>query len=570
MIVVSGTVQKDEEKAILLRLEGGRDEWFPKSKITVFQRIGLAVVVGIPNWLAETRKINHSIVSERALKAPGEGGRKDMIDRKGEGTGIEPGKGKGRKLVEMRLKNIMRVKAAIIKPEGRVTVLEGDNDQGKTGVVSGFFIPLLGKAALPKEPLRRGTDRGWSYLDFGDLKVRRVFTAEGNEYLGVRVAGMEPRRPQEIIDKMLGAAAGKESMFDPMEIVRMGRSPEGRRARMKMLLAMGGYDYDADEAKRSELFADRKAANKNLARLTTLVSECPPADDPGEEPKIDEAALRAEIVKEEARERGVIQANSDLAGKERLLEEVKRTIERLEKELDAAREREGEVVADIIKAKAAVGKQAPPRTGELRAKLEEFRKEHDAWQAKHARAIERESITADHAEAQEESDRLTKELEAIGERRAGALAGIRVPIDGLGYDRERDCLTWHGEILEQVAESDQLLVGMTFLAGMLPEDGIRVCRFDNWDNLNPEHQAKVRELAEKLDLDVLAVRVSKEKHSNTLWISDGLCPDDLPEDIEEMDWDPKPKGKGKGKAEKEEPVEAVAPAGGEEEQIEML
>lgn len=523
-----------------------------------------------------SRPIDRTVLMEELVgmlehKKAREGGDAMIEAAKGAGKGNGDGTGKGRKLIEMRLKNIMRVKAAVIRPQGRVTVLEGDNDQGKTAVVSGFFIPLLGKAALPREPLRRGTDRGWSYLDFGDLKIRRVLTAGGNEYLGVRIAGMEPKRPQEIIDRMLGAAAGRESLFDPMEIVRMGRTPEGRRARMKMLLSMGGYDYDADEAKRGELFADRKSVNKNVARLETLIRELPPAEEVGEEPEIDEAALRKQIQEEEAREIELVKVDANLAGKDRLLKEVRATIGRLEKELEEARAKEKEIAAEIDKVKAWRDGQEPSGMAvSLRAKLETLRKDREAWRARHTRAMERESITADHAEAQEESDRLTKELEAIGERRAGALAGIRVPIDGLGYDRERDCLTWHGEILEQVAESDQLLVGMTFLAGMLPEDGIRVCRFDNWDNLNPEHQAKVRELAEKLDLDVLAVRVSKEKHSNTLWISDGLCPDDLPEDIEEMDWDPKPKGKGKGKAEKEEPVEAVAPAGGEEEQIEML
>jgi hypothetical protein len=337
---------------------------------------------------------------------------------------------------------------------------------------------------------------------------------------------------------------------------------------------MSEYDYDADEAKRLELFADRKTANKNLARLATLVKELPAAEDPGEEPKIDKGALRAEIVTEEARERDMVMAESDLVGKQRLLEEVKRTIERLEKELDAAREREAEVVADIVRAKAAVGKQAPSRAGELRAQLEAFRKDQDAWRVKHTFAMEREAVVDEFNQAKAESDRLTRELEAVGERRAAALAGLRVPIDGLGYDRELDCLTWQGEVLDQVAESDQLLIGMSFVAGMLPEDGIRVCVFYNWDNLNAEHQARVGELAEKLDLDVLAVRVSKEKHANTLWISDGKCPDDLPDEIEELDWDPKPKGKVKGKAseegeDQEEPVAATAPAG-EGDQIEML
>jgi hypothetical protein len=458
----------------------------------------------------------------------------------------EKGKVKeGLRLVELRVSNIMRVKAAVIRPEGAVTVLAGDNDAGKSTIVNALLMPLLGKRGMPREPLRRGAEKGWTAIDFGDVKAR-VMVTKKNTYLGVRIGDIEPRTPQAVIDRLIGAASEMDIPFDPMEIVRMGRSPDGRRRQIKMLLSAGGYDWDSDEKVRAEAYQERTLVNREIGRLEAKLADMPEAGDPGPEPVGGTSELEKEIAAEEDRERGIIQAQSDLIGKEELLSEIRKGIEQKERELEAARVRAGEVDVELAKAKEYLSDQAPVRTADLKAELAAVVEKRREWQVKMTAALEHETVSGEIVEKKEESARLSGEVEAVHDRRAAALTKLPLPVEGLGYDRERDCLTWNSELLDQVAESDQLLVGMGVIAALLPRDGIRICIFHNWDNLNDEHHERVRLLAEKYGLQVLAVRVMKEKAGDTLWICDGKCPDDLPDDIEEMPWGDEPGAKTKG------------------------
>lgn len=58
MITVTGIMQKETDKAILLRHADGCEEWWPKSKLSPIRSDGKMLCVAVPTWLAEQKGID--------------------------------------------------------------------------------------------------------------------------------------------------------------------------------------------------------------------------------------------------------------------------------------------------------------------------------------------------------------------------------------------------------------------------------------------------------------------------------------------------------------------------------
>src|SRR5690349_20179627 len=110
--------------------------------------------------------------------------------------------------------NVKRLKAVDIRPNRHMTVIGGDNAQGKTSLLDTFFWALAGKKAIPEKPVREGEERAEIELELSNgLKVRRVVRPNRNTELHVYSGeGFRAAEPQEILSRIVGELA-----FDPLE-----------------------------------------------------------------------------------------------------------------------------------------------------------------------------------------------------------------------------------------------------------------------------------------------------------------------------------------------------------------
>jgi len=110
------------------------------------------------------------------------------------------------KIVRMSAKNVKRLRAVEVSPDGNVIVVSGKNASGKTSLLDSIAYALGGKDVICKEPVRRGEQRAEIVCDLDEIVVRRTFTAEGG---GSREVYAPEDRPM-----FRDPAADEEPRFD--------------------------------------------------------------------------------------------------------------------------------------------------------------------------------------------------------------------------------------------------------------------------------------------------------------------------------------------------------------------
>lgn len=99
------------------------------------------------------------------------------------------------RIISLDVANVLKVKAVHLEPDGSVTIIGGNNKQGKSSVLTAIEMCLAGADAIPPEPLRRGAKRGHARLDLGDIIVERRFTREGTTLIVKNADGSPAKSP---------------------------------------------------------------------------------------------------------------------------------------------------------------------------------------------------------------------------------------------------------------------------------------------------------------------------------------------------------------------------------------
>lgn len=89
------------------------------------------------------------------------------------------------KLHEIRIRNIKKLVAVDIKPDGSVINITGKNEMGKTTVIDSIYMALKGGKSLPDKPVRDGAKKGSIFLDIGDYTIEKNI-AKGKATLKVK------------------------------------------------------------------------------------------------------------------------------------------------------------------------------------------------------------------------------------------------------------------------------------------------------------------------------------------------------------------------------------------------
>lgn len=404
-------------------------------------------------------------------------------------------------LMRARVENIKAVKYIDLTFDQPVTVIGGDNSQGKSSFLDGIEWAVEGKTAMQDDPIREGEQSGTVQVDFGDgqnvtLSVRRTLTRVGNgpKFIvetEIDIPGfIAPTRVEEFL-RSIGGGMG----VDPLEFDRM--KDEERFEFVRGLIT--GFDFEANAAERKHLFDERTGVNRDLKREQAAadainVSDKPPCEE------IDEAALSkrlAEAASIEERRTRRQNAAQRIAELRQAAAKAPEEIERMRADIVAMRDRDIARLEEQIAALQRQIKEARKRcddeiaqeTNRLNEKAEQATKEADELQARLDKAEREEplpektdpkEIEAQLARAREsnqkrrewktlydkkqahrkeaerlatESDRLTRAIEDLDKAREDAIRSAKLPVEGLGIgDR---MITLNGKPWAQAGEAER-------------------------------------------------------------------------------------------------------------------
>lgn len=386
----------------------------------------------------------------------------------------------GRRIVNLKAENVMRLKAVEISPDGNVVIVGGNNGEGKSSTLNAMWLALGGGAAskaIPR-PVRDGEDEASVRLDLGDLIVTRKWKG-GKSTLSVESAdGAKYSSPQSILDGLVGKLA-----FDPLEFAQYPAAKQ-----REILIGMVSLPFDPAEMdrKRKGLFDQRTEVTRTLKQYDGQLAGMftAPAGTPDAEVSITALLKDLAAANESNRRRRLLE--QDVEANHLLVEQL--------------RERLVQAEADLVANRAAfAAAPAPIDTGALQETIEDAENINANVRAK----LDRQQVLESRAGVAENVDRLTAGIAALDKTKAEGLAGASYPIKGLAFDE--DGVVYNEVPFKQASSAEQLRVSTAMGMALNPE--LRVMHIRDGSLLDAKNLDLIGRMAAANDFQIWIERV---------------------------------------------------------------
>jgi energy-coupling factor transporter ATP-binding protein EcfA2 len=406
------------------------------------------------------------------------------------------------RIIEFQAENVKKLKVVVIKPKAdqAMVQLTGPNGSGKSSVLDSILYTLAGTEDLPSHPIRRGAEKGGSYVDLGDLRVMRKFTASGNVLIVEGKKGERYQRPQELLDKLFGNLS-----FDPLAFTRM--KPKEQSEELRRLVKMD-IDPDVIDQMNKRDYEARREANRRVKALEAQVNAINVVAELPAEPLditalIDElqnaGTLNAEAIRnEDDLNRRKMQTRNDSRAIEAKLSEADSLKQRARALREEAKEDRTKLNQELAAIDAVV-LPVPINTAELRDQIENAR----ATNAQIQRRTEREARQKELDEETAKADALTRTMELRTKTKTDAIAAAEMPIAGLGF---ADGEVVYNELpFNQASSAEQLRVSCAIAMASNPE--VRIILIKDGSLLDQKSLDIIEEMAQAKDYQIWIERV---------------------------------------------------------------
>lgn len=410
------------------------------------------------------------------------------------------------RLIELGADNFKRLKAVRIRPDGHVTQITGKNGAGKTSVLDIVAAAIGGKDMCPRRPIKDGADQGEVFVDLGTLRATRRFWVptgdSGDVYHTDLIVeyhdGRRPRHPQHVLDELRGT----DLAADPIEFTRL--PPKEQFDVLKALVP--GFDFAANARQRKAKFDERTVVGRERDRSQAAADAIPATD--AEPVSLDELLTR----KAEAD-----QHNETVRTRQQRRDEAAQQLENLRDEIDstAARLRTLTDQATALAAKIEGAEPLPALidTAAIDAQIREAADQNE--QAGLARQKREHAQTA--AAKRDEYKALSDAIDAIDKAKADAIAGAKLPVEGLGFGD--DMITLNGQPFEQASMAEQLRASAGLAMALKPQ--LRLLLIRDGSLLDDDSMKLLHDLAVEHDFIVLLERVQHGSERVGVLIEDG-------------------------------------------------
>lgn len=416
-------------------------------------------------------------------------------------------------IVRLRAQNVKKITAVDITPDDGVTIVAGQNGEGKTSVLDAIMWALGGKETVPKQPVRHGAYEAVAEVDCGEFIARREINTSGKNRLRLtRADGTPIQQPQTFLDNILGNLA-----FDPLEFSRM-KGPDRLKALLYLTDGLDEFLRENNE-QRGKLYTERRDAN-HLARsyMGELEQMTAPADDAPTElietvDLLKEKNFRAATLNgNEAKRRQLSEMQIDKTGRSNTLSDLRHEILALEKELEELMECDKKECTAMDKHHAEVKTLVDPDIAEIDQQIIAADQiNQDVRAAALYRSVQDKKTAADGL-----AEVLTRQITDLDKAKETKLAQVDFPIKGLAFGEGE--VSFDGILFDQLSSSEQLRVSLAMAMSINP--ALRIIRITDGSLLDDKSMAIVRKMAAAADYQVWIEMVG-ERADATVIIEDG-------------------------------------------------
>ena len=388
-------------------------------------------------------------------------------------------------ILSLNVQNALGVKAVHITTDGNPIVLAGPNEAGKTSILNAIRA-FKGKKFRPDDFIHHGSDKAVLEIHTERWNAKLTITPK-TERLEVRAPdGKSYSSPQAILDAWFGDVA-----FDPLAFKMLPMSEQ-----VKIISQLAELDFTKLNAERKGLYDERTIANRELKALQAklpAVEPVYPEDLP--EQVIPIQALTDELYVcdkleekyEELKEERIL-AQSAVEDSQQAILAWQEEIARLQRDIQ---EEQAKLPAKIqrVNALPELVDDFTERRQKAKAKLETLDATNQQIRSRREYIILREE-TQDKAN---EVARLTREIEALDERKAKMISEAKYPIKGLMVDE--NAVRYRNIPTDQLSDAESTRVSCAI--GMALNPALRVLLIRNWSLLDSKSRAVVLHMAKE-------------------------------------------------------------------------
>lgn len=406
------------------------------------------------------------------------------------------------KINKLEIENVKRVKAVKIEPAANgLTVIGGNNGQGKTSVLDSIAWALGGNKFKPSAAAREGSmippflhivmDNGLIVERKGKNSDLKVIDPDGNK------AG------QNLLDTFVEELA--------LNLPKFMNSSNKEKANTLLQIIGVGEQLVALEKEEQDTYNRRHAIGQIADQKEKFAKE---QDYYPEAPK--DLVSASELIKEQQE---ILAKNGENQKKRQNLVSIQKMhdaavdkVERLKRELSEAETELVKAISDLVTANKSVENLVDESTAELEKSIQDI----DDINRKVRANLDKEKAEEDAREYRTQYDSLSTELKNVRQKKKDLLLNADLPLPGLSV--EDGDLTYNGFKWDNMSGSDQLKVATAIVRKLNPQ-----CGFVLLDKLEQMDQESLKEFGNWLeaeDLQAIATRVSTGEECSII-IEDG-------------------------------------------------
>lgn len=406
------------------------------------------------------------------------------------------------KINAFELENVKRIKAVALKPTpSGLTVIGGDNNQGKTSVLDTIAWALGGDRYKPSNPARDESvvppsirvtlSNGLIVERTGKNNTLKVTDPNGN------------RHGQQLLNSFIEELA--------LNLPKFMESPDREKANTLLQIIGVGDQLRELERRETELYNRRRVLGQEADRKKKFAMEMPMYPDAPAEP-----VSAYELIQ---RQQAILAINGENQRKRQMASQLefqcyqlKNQVADAENKLAALREALSAAVADLETAR----KSAADLHDESTAQIERDLQNIEVINVKVRANSDRQKAEMEAQQYQYQYDELTNELENTRQEKRDLLNNAVLPLPGLSVEDGE--LTYMGKKWDGMSGSDQLKVATAIVRALNP-----MCGFVLIDKLEQMDLKTMQEFGAWLqsqNLQAIATRVSRGSEC-TIIIEDG-------------------------------------------------
>lgn len=416
------------------------------------------------------------------------------------------------KINTLQLENVKRIKAVQLRPsENGLTIIGGDNEQGKTSVLDAIAWALGGEKYRPSRPQRSGSTLPPTLkiiMNNGLVVERKGKNSE------LKVTDPSGKRAgQMLLNEFIDELALNLPKF-------MEASGKEKANTLLQIIGVGSELAELD-AKEKELYQERLYVGRTADQKKKFAAEQPYYPEAPDEP-----VSPSDLIKEQqeilARNAQRIQWQRDYDNILNEMDILERNIEEYERAVRTAKAK----LDELEKQRIAAEKSPRELQMESTAELEESIANIDEINRKVRANLDKAKAEDDAKVYSEKYTQLTAQIEEVRDQKTALLDNAKLPLPGLSVEDGE--LTYDGQKWDNMSGSQRLIVSTAIVRQLNPNCGFVL--MDKLEQMDMNTLAKFGRWLEDEGLQAIATRVSTGEECSVI-IEDGYVKEAVPADL---------------------------------------